>query len=56
MSAVQGEGLLPARGRGRPSARSEMAPVVTVFFMREPAAAELSAGFVSASSLLARFS
>lgn len=52
----QGAGLLPDRVRGRPSARSEMAPVVTVFFMREPAAAALSTGLVSASSLLARFS
>lgn len=44
----------PDRLRGRASARSEMAPVVTVFFIREPEAA--SAGFVKASSLLALLS
>ncbi|TNN82723.1 hypothetical protein EYF80_006964 [Liparis tanakae] len=44
------------RVRGRASGRSEMAPVVIVFLIREPEAAAPRVGFVKASSLLALFS
>lgn len=41
--------------RGLLSESSEMAPVVTVFFMRETAATEPRTGLARASSLLALF-
>lgn len=48
---------LPVLGFSRLSASSEMAPVVMVFFSLEtPEAAAVAPGFVSMSSLLARFS
>lgn len=41
--------------RGLLSVSSEMAPVVMVFFMREPAATDPRTGLAKASSLLALF-
>lgn len=47
---------LPGQGLRRPSASSEIAPVVMVFFSLDAAGAAATPGLVSVSSLLARFS
>lgn len=56
MRLYERDNLLPEVLRGWASVRSEIAPVVTVFFIRKPEAADPAAGFVRASSLLALFS